>query len=86
MLDSRSRQKNIRGLHTDFEFVEIIILQDFDMVQTAFDHRIRAGFPIFFQQVLFQGSAFTPIRMEQLLSRAALITSRTRSSDPILQG
>ena len=48
-----SRQKHIRGFAGDLELVKIVVEQDADVIQPAFDHRIGAGFAVFFQKMLF---------------------------------
>ena len=37
--------------------MEIVVLQDLDVLQPAFDHRIGAGLAVFFKQMAFQRSA-----------------------------
>lgn len=49
-------QKHIAGFHRDLEFVEIVILQQLDVIERAFDQGFGAGLAVFFQQVLFQAA------------------------------
>ena len=37
--------------------MEIIVLQDFDVIQTTFDHRIRAWLAMFFQQLFLKATS-----------------------------
>jgi len=37
--------------------MKIIVLQDFDVIKAAFDHRIGAWFGVFIQQMLFQAAS-----------------------------
>ena len=52
----RDRQEHVAGLHADLELVEILVLQIFHMLQRAFHQRFRAGFAIFFEQMLFEAA------------------------------
>ena len=54
LLVGRHRQEDVRRLHADLEFVEVVILQDAGMIQRALDHRLRAGLAVLFQQVLLE--------------------------------
>ena len=54
------REKHVARLHRDLVFVEIVILQQLDMVERAFDQRFGAGLAVFFQQVLFQAAGIDP--------------------------
>ncbi len=56
----RHRQKNIRCLDRNLEFVEIVILQDTRMIERGFNQRLGAGFSVFFKQVTFQRSGIDP--------------------------
>ena len=51
-----NREENVRCLHRDFKFVEIMVLQQLDMVKRAFNQRLRARLAIFFEQVFFQAA------------------------------
>ena len=46
----------VGGLAADFEFVKIVVLQDLDVIQPGFHHRVGTGLPVFFQEVPFQRS------------------------------
>ena len=50
------REENVRCLHRDFKFVEVMILQQLDMVQRTFNQRLRARLAIFFEQVFFEAA------------------------------
>ena len=54
LLIGRSGHEDIGRLHADLEFVEIVVLQDTDMVETGLHHRVGARFAVFLKQVLFQ--------------------------------
>ena len=54
------REEHVARLHRDLVFVEVVILQQLDMVEGAFDQRLGAGFAVFFQQVLFQAAGIDP--------------------------
>ena len=60
LLIGRRSHEHIRCFAADLEFVKIIVLQNFDMVQTAFDHRVGTGFAVFVQQMLFQRARIHP--------------------------
>ena len=72
LLIGRRRQEHVRGLHADLEFVEIVVLQQLDVIEPAVHHRIRAGFAVFFQQVLFQTAG-----IDADADRTAVILGRT---------
>ena len=50
------REEHVACLHRDLIFVEILVLQQLDMVERAFDQRFGAGLAIFFEQVLFEAA------------------------------
>ena len=50
----RNRQKDVRRLHRNLIFVEIMILKQLDMVQRAFNQRLGAWLAIFFEQIFFK--------------------------------
>jgi hypothetical protein len=79
-------EEDVGGLAADLELVEVVVLQEPDMVEAGFDHRLGAGLGVFLQQVLSRLPALTPMRMEQPWSLAARTTSRTRSAEPMLPG
>ena len=60
LLIGRSSHEHIGRLAADLEGVEIIVLQQLDMVEAGFHHRIRAGFAVFIQQMLFQRPGIHP--------------------------
>jgi len=45
---SGDRQEDVRGFHRNLEFVKIIVLKDFRMIERAFDHRLGARLAVFF--------------------------------------
>ena len=47
----------VRRFTADLEFVEIVVLQDFDMVQATFDHRIWAWLAVFLQQLFLKATS-----------------------------
>ena len=50
----RDRQKHVRGFDADFDLVKIMVLQQAQMVEGAFHHRVRARLAVFLQQFAFQ--------------------------------
>ena len=56
LLIGRHGQEQVRGLHADLELVEVVVLQDASMVESAFDHRLGTGLAVAFQQVPLQRS------------------------------
>ena len=55
-LIGRGGQEHVGGLAADLEFVEIVVLQDLDMVETAFHHRLGTGFRILVEKMLFEAA------------------------------
>jgi hypothetical protein len=49
-------EEQVAGLHRDLVFVEVVVLEQLDVVERAFDQRLRARLAIFFEQVLFQAA------------------------------
>lgn len=60
----RLRELLIRGggeeyvarLHRNFELMKVAVLQQLDMVERAFDQRLRTRLPIFLEQVFLQAA------------------------------
>ena len=50
------REEHVARLHRDLVFVEIVVLQQLDMVERAFDQRLGAGLAIFLEQVLLEAA------------------------------
>jgi hypothetical protein len=50
------REEDVAGFDRDLIFVEIMVLQQLDMVERAFDERLGAGLAIFFEQVLLEAA------------------------------
>ena len=48
-------EEHVARLHRDLVVAEIVVLEDADMVERAFDQRLGAGLAIFFEQVAFRG-------------------------------
>ncbi len=55
-----NRKEHIGCLDRNLELVEILIFKDFGVVQRTFDHRLRAGFAVTFQQFLFERPGINP--------------------------
>ena len=49
-------EEHVGRLHRHLVFVEIVVLQQLDMVERAFDQRLGAGLAVFFEQVLLQAA------------------------------
>ena len=45
--------EHIRGLHRDFELVEVVVLQNFGMLKGGFNQRVGVRLAVFFEQMLF---------------------------------
>ena len=50
------REEHVARLHRDLIFVEVVVLEQLDMIERAFDQRLGAGLAIFFEQVLFEAA------------------------------
>src|SRR3990167_2750595 len=50
------REEYVRGLHRHFVFVKIVVLQQLDMIERAFDEGLGAGLAVLFQQVLLEAA------------------------------
>ena len=86
LLVGGDREEHVGGFDRDLVVPEIMVLQNADMVERAFDQRFRAGLAIFFEQVLFEAAGIDPDADRAAIGAAAAITSRTRSSEPMLPG
>ena len=60
LLVGGDREEQVAGLHRDLVVAEVMILEDADMVERAFDQRFGAGLAIFFEQILFEASGIDP--------------------------
>ena len=49
-------EEQVRRLHRDLVIAEVVVLEDADMVERAFDQRLGAGLAIFFEQVAFEAA------------------------------
>ena len=49
-------EKHVRRLAGDLELVEVVVLKDPDVVETALDHRLGTGFAVFLQKVLLEAA------------------------------
>ena len=56
LLIGGDREEHVAGLDRDFVFVKIVVLQQLDVVERAFDQRLGTGLAVFFEQVLFQAA------------------------------
>ena len=54
------REEHVARLHRHLELVEIVILQQLDMIERAFDQRFGAGLAIFLEQVLLEAPGVDP--------------------------
>ena len=53
-------EEHVAGLHRDLIIAEAVVLENADMVERAFDQRLRTGLAIFFEQVLFEAAGIDP--------------------------
>ena len=53
-------EKHVARFHRDLIFVKVMVLQEPDMVERAFDQRLGAGLAIFFEQILLQAAGVHP--------------------------
>ena len=53
-------EEHVAGLHRDLVVAEIMVLEDPDMVERAFDQSLGARLAIFFEQVLFEAAGVDP--------------------------
>ena len=49
-------EEHVAGLHRDLIVAEVVVLENADMVERAFDQRLGAGLAIFFEQVLLEAA------------------------------
>ena len=54
------RKKHVACLHSHLEFVEIVVLQQLDVIERAFDQRLGAGLAVFLEQVLLEAACVDP--------------------------
>ena len=54
LLIGRDGEEDVGRLHADLEFVEVVILQDAGMVESALDHRLGARLAVLLQEILLQ--------------------------------
>ena len=47
-------EEHVRGFAADLELVKIVVLQDFDMIEPAFHHRIGARLAVLFQKMFLK--------------------------------
>jgi hypothetical protein len=59
-LVGRNRHEDVRGLHGDLEVQKIVVLEDLDVIEARFDHRVGTGLAILVQQVLFEAPGIHP--------------------------
>ena len=52
----RDGEEHVAGLHRHLVFVEIVVLQQLDVIERAFDQRVGAGLAVFFEQVLLKAA------------------------------
>ena len=69
-----SSHKHVRCFYRYLEFMKIVVLQQLDMIKTAFYHRVGAWLAVFFQQVPFQRPCIHPYA-----NRTAMILGRTNN-------
>ena len=50
------REEHVARLHRHLVFVEVVVLQQLDVVERAFDQRFGAGLAVFFEQVLLEAA------------------------------
>ena len=53
-------EEHVARLHRDLIFAEVVVLEDADMVERAFDQRLGAGLAIFLEQVLLEAAGIDP--------------------------
>ena len=56
LLVGGDREEHVGRLHRDLVLVEVMVLEDADMVERAFDQRLGAGLAIFLEQVLLEAA------------------------------
>ena len=79
-------EEHVAGFDRHFVLAEVVVLEDPDMVERAFNQRLGAGLAILFEQVLLEAAGIDPDA-----DRAAVGLGRgddfaTRSSEPICRG
>ena len=79
-------EEHVARLHRDLIFAEAVVLEDPDMVERAFDQSLGARLAIFLEQVLLEAAGIDPDADRAAVRRGAAMTSRTRSSEPMLPG
>src|SRR5690606_7822152 len=56
LLIGRRGEEDVGGLAGNLELVNVVVLQELDVIEPAFHHRVRAGFAVLVEQVLFKAA------------------------------
>ena len=54
------REEQVAGLHRNLVIAKIVILEDADMIERAFDQRLGTRFAIFFEQIFLKAAGVDP--------------------------